>query len=266
MSVLKKISAVAMTFVAIAGLSACGDKVTISAENIEEQELHLETKKYVIATATASPPLEFKNDWGEDVGVDIELLQVIAESQGFTYELVFMPFNEILQALDAGEVDGAMAGISITEERQKHFDYSQPYLESGIVMAVQGEKMNISGYEDLAGKTVAVTLGTVAETFAKSIDDKYDFTIVTFEQLTEVYGDVMEGDSQALFEDNNVMGYVISKGVELKVVSDAAQKSFYGFAVPKGKNPELLEMFNKGLAEAKQSGKYEEILDTYIQE
>ena len=81
-----------------------------------------------------------------------------------------------------------------------------------------------------------------------------------------MYMDVNAGNSIACFEDYPVMGYAITQGVGLKMVTEKEQGSSYGFAVNKGENTELLEMFNAGLANLKESGKYDEILATYIQE
>lgn len=262
---LKKVGAIALAFTIAMSFSGCGDKVTISGENMDEKEETTQTKKYVIATNISSPPFEFKNFLDDYVGIDVDLLNAIAEKQGFTYEFVPMSFNNILQALDNGEVDGAMAGIFITEERKERYDYSQPYLGSGIVLAVNASRRDINSYEDLAGKQVAVTRGTIAEEFAESIKDKYGFSIISFDEYTDTYKNVLKGNSQAIFEDNLVVGFLISYGFDLNVVSDIGQSYFYGFAVPKGKNPELIEMFNNGLNEIIESGEYEKILDAYIQ-
>ncbi len=264
---LKKVNVFILAFTMTMGLAACGGKVTISVDNTSGSGTQEDGKKYIIATNTLFAPFEFQNKMGEYVGIDIDLLNEIAKDQGFEYELVHMTFNEMLQALAAGEVDAAMGGISITDERKEIYDYSEPYLEGGIVMAVDATQHDIKGYEDLKGKTVAVAvaLGTEAEAYAQSIKDKYGFQVVTFNEFNEVYQDVLSGNSQALFEDYPVMGYLISQGIELKIVSDIEKKSPYGFAVPKGKNAELLEMFNKGLENLKKSGKYEEIINTYVQ-
>jgi len=133
MSLLKKIGVVATTFAVAIGFAACGDKVTISAENKEGHESNLE-KEYIIATNTLVVPYTFKNYLDEYIGIDVDLLEAIAENQGFTYQLVPMAFDDVLHALDTGEVDGAMAGISITNERKKRYDYSEPYLQGGVVM------------------------------------------------------------------------------------------------------------------------------------
>ncbi|MDD4844582.1 MAG: transporter substrate-binding domain-containing protein [Anaerotignum sp.] len=270
MILFKRISVLIMAFAMTMGLAACGDKVTISVDNAEDEVAPAETKNYVIATNEFFAPFEFQNDTGEYVGIDMDLLAAIAEDQGFTYELRHMPFNEVLQAVAEGQVDGALAGISITEARKELFDYSEPYFEGGIVLATAASRRDINSYDDLAGKTVAVAVavafGTEAEAFAESVQEKYGFSIVTFDEFKDVYTDVLEGNSQALFEDYPVMGYIISQGLEFKIISDIEQKSPYGFIVPKGENPELLEMFNKGLENLKKSGKYDEIVITYIQE
>lgn len=242
------------------GLSACGNKVTISIDHKDDTP---KTKKYKIATNIAYPPFEYKNFLDDYVGIDVDLLEWIAEAQGFEYEFVPMTIKEVYQALDAGEVDGALAGIFITEARKERYDFSEPYLGSGIAMAVNPSKTNINSYEDLAGKRAAVTRGTIAETLAESIKDKYGFTIISFDEYTDTYKDVLQGNSQVLFEDYNVMCYIISLGLDLRVVSDIERRNFIGFAVPKGKNPELLEKFNKGLAELIESGEYQKIMGTY---
>ncbi|MEA5056993.1 transporter substrate-binding domain-containing protein [Anaerotignum propionicum] len=268
MVIFKKIVALITTFVMVVGLAACGgNKVTISVENTNSSDTPKETKKYIIATNTMFAPFEFQNKFGEYVGIDIDLLNEIAKDQGFEYELVHMTFNQMLQALAAGEVDAAMGGISITEERKEIYDYSEPYLEGGIVMAVDATRHDIKGFEDLKGKTVAVAvaLGTEAESYAQSIKEKYGFQVVTFPEFNQVYQDVISGNSQALFEDYPVMGYLISQGVELKIVSDIEKRSPYGFAVPKGKNAELLEKFNNGLKNIMENGTYDKIINTYVQ-
>ncbi|WP_312059906.1 transporter substrate-binding domain-containing protein [Anaerotignum sp.] len=261
MNLLRKIGIIAMSITMAMGLFACGNKVTISIDNKDDTP---KTKKYKIATNISAPPFEYKNFLDDYIGIDVDLLEWIAEDQGFEYEFVPMTINEVYQALDAGEVDGALARIFITEERKERYDFSEPYLGSGIAMAVNPSRTDINSYEDLAGKRAAVTRGTIEETFAESIKDKYGFKIVSFDEYTGTYKDVLkDGTSQVLFENDIVIDFIISQGYELRAVSQIIPKSFYGFAVPKGKNPELLEMFNKGLAEAKKSGEYQKILGTY---
>jgi len=261
MSLLKKVSVTTMAFAMVIGSAACG-----STDGAKAVDAPTEKNKYIIATDVTFPPFEFQNEAGEYVGIDMDLLAAIAEDQGFTYEIKPMIFNEALQALRESKVDGIMGALSITEERKEFFDFSEPYYDSGIVMAVAASNQEIKGYNDLANKTVAVVTGTEGEAFAKSIQDQYGFNIVSFDDSISMYKDVLIGNSVALFEDYPAIGYAISKGVELKILTDMERISSYGFAVYKGKNAELLEMFNKGLDNLKKSGEYQAIIDTYIHE
>lgn len=221
--------------------------------------------KFIIATDTTFSPFEFENEEGEFVGIDMDILKAVAEDQGFEYELSILGFDAAVTALEAGQADGVIAGMSITEDRQKKFDFSDPYFDSGVVMAVTTDS-KITSYEELKGKNVALKTGTEGAKYAESIIEEYGFTASYFEDSASMYQDVIAGNSVACFEDYPVVGYAISQGLGLKMVGDKQAGNSYGFAVRKGENVELLEMFNKGLANLKENGKYQEVLDTYITE
>lgn len=260
MSLFKKILATTMALTMVLSLASCGSK-----DPAVDPAGDAAAKKYIVATDTTFAPFEFQNEAGEYVGIDLDLLAAIAEDQGFTYELNPLGFNAAVQALESGQADAVIAGMSITEDRMLQFDFSEPYFDSGVVMGVAAANEDITSYEDLAGKNVAIKIGTEGATFAESIKDEYGFTTVTFNDSSAMYMDVTVGNSAACFEDYPVLGYGISQGVQLKIVTDMEKGSSYGFAVGKEKNAELLEMFNAGLANLKENGKYQEIMDTYIQ-
>lgn len=220
-------------------------------------------KVYTIATDTTFAPFEFEDDNGNMVGIDLELLDAIAKDQGFKYELEYVGFSAAVTALEAGEIDGVIAGMSITDERKQKYDFSDPYFDSGVAMAVLSDS-DINSYDALKGKTVAVKIGTESETFANSIKDKYGFEIKEFEDSATMYQDVLAGTSAAVFDDYPVLGYQISKGIGFKMPLSMEQGSSYGFATLKGANPELVEMFDKGLADMKANGTYDKIINKYI--
>lgn len=197
------------------------------------------------------------------VGIDLDLLKAIAEDQGFEYELVVAGFSAATTGLEAGEYDAVIAGMSITDARKEKYDFSEPYYDSGVGMAVNADS-DIASYDDLNGKTVAAKIGTEGCTFAESIADQYGFTIMQFEDSSSMYQDVLAGNSVACFEDYPVLGYEISRGTAFKMPLEMEHGNSYGFAVLKGQNTELLEMFDAGLKNMKDSGKYDEILNTYI--
>ena len=117
---------------------------------------------YVIATDTTFAPFEFQDAQGNFVGIDMDLIREIAKDQGFTVDIKPLGFDAALQAVQANQVDGVIAGMSITDKRKQVFDFSDPYFESGIQMAVLEDNDDIKSYEDLKGKRVAVKNGTRA--------------------------------------------------------------------------------------------------------
>lgn len=281
----RKMIALTMAALMAASLTACGGNSTsdttaapattaetkaesaadaTEAESTEAAESSADTDKvYKIATDTTFAPFEFENDKGEMVGIDLDLLKAIAEDQGFEYELVVAGFSAATTGLEAGEYDAVIAGMSITDARKEKYDFSEPYYDSGVGMAVNADS-DIASYDDLNGKTVAAKIGTEGCTFAESIADQYGFTIMQFEDSSSMYQDVLAGNSVACFEDYPVLGYEISRGTAFKMPLEMEHGNSYGFAVLKGQNTELLEMFDAGLKNMKDSGKYEEILNTYI--
>jgi polar amino acid transport system substrate-binding protein len=221
-------------------------------------------KMYTIATDTTFAPFEFQDASGNYVGVDIEILAAIAADQGFAYDLKPLGFSAAVAALESSQADGVIAGMSITDERQLKYNFSRPYYDSGVVMAIRSGNNDIRSYADLGGKRVAVKTGTEGATFAESISGQYGFTLVYFDESPFMYEEVKAGNSAACFEDYPVMGYGISQGNGLKMVTDMERGSSYGFAVLKGKNQALLEMFDRGLSNIRSNGTYQKILDKYI--
>ncbi|MCD8215724.1 MAG: transporter substrate-binding domain-containing protein [Clostridiales bacterium] len=266
---MKKLLCMAMAGVMVLSLAACGSSSSDSEAAVEEEaeeaaeEAESDGTVYIIGTDTTFAPFEFQDVDGNQIGIDMDLLAAIAADQGFEYEINVLGFNAAVQALESKQVDGVIAGMSITEERQEKFDFSDPYFDSGVIMGVAADS-DISGYEDLAGQNVAVKQGTEGSAFAESIAEEYGFNMVTFDDSSMMYEDVMAGNTAACFEDYPVLGYAINQGLALKTVTEKEQGSSYGFAVSKGENAELLEMFNAGLANLRESGEYDEILATYI--
>ncbi len=223
-------------------------------------------ENYVVATDTTFAPFEFQDDKGNFVGIDMDLIREIGKDQGFTVDIKPLGFDAALQAVQANQVDGVIAGMSITDARKKVFDFSDPYFESGVQMAVLATNNDIKSYDDLRGKRVAVKNGTEGATFADSIKDKYGFDVVSFADSSSMFDEVRTGNSAAVFEDYPVLAYGIAQGNGFKTVTPKEKGSSYGFAVNKGQNAELLQKFNAGLKNLKDSGRYDEIINGYLGE
>jgi len=221
-------------------------------------------KPFIIATDTTFAPFVFQNAQGQYIGIDMEILAAVAADQGFAYTLTPVGFHAALAAVEANQADGVIAGMSITEPRKLVFDFSNPYFDSGVVMAILAGNTTVTGYADLRGQTVAVKTGTEGSRFAEGIQAQYGFELVYLDESPIMYEAVKAGHAVACFEDYPVMGYGISQGNGLKMVTAMERGSSYGFAVRRGRNQELHGMFNQGLANIKANGIYQQILDKYL--
>ncbi|MFD0729367.1 ABC transporter permease subunit, partial [Bombilactobacillus mellis] len=220
-------------------------------------------KVYQIGTDVTYPPFEFANKNNKYVGIDIDIMKAIAKEEGFKVQIKPVGFNAAVQSMEAGQLDGVIAGMMMTPERKAKFDFSQPYFDTGIIMAV-GKNSKIKNFEQLRGKKVALKTGTAAALYANSIKKKYGFKTVTFDDSNNMYQDVVTKNSVACFEDKPVMQYAINQGTPLKIPVKPANKSTYGFAVRKGHNQELLAKFDAGLKKIKANGTYDKIKNKYL--
>jgi len=223
-------------------------------------------KIWVVATDTVFKPFEFTNEKNEFVGIDVDILAAIAEDQGFEYELQSLGWDAALAAVQSNQADGLIAGATIKQERiDSGWIFSDGYFDATQTFAVAGDS-SIKSFEDLAGLNIAVKNATAGADFANSLKDQYGFTVTVFEDSPTMYQDVLLGNSVACVEDTPIMASNIKdNGLELMIPAGMESEGApYGFAIMDEANNELLEMFNAGLANIMESGKYQEILDTYL--
>lgn len=222
--------------------------------------------KWIIATDTVFKPFEYTDAEGNFVGIDVEILAAVAEDQGFEYELKSLGWDASIAACQAGQADAMIAGASITEERKENgWIFSDGYYTCTQSMTVAADS-DIEGFADLNGKTVAVKTGTQGASYAESLKDEYKFNISYYEDSPTMYQAVTGGQAVACFEDTPIMITSIKDGnLALKVLESTANEgSDYGLAIFDAKNQEFLDMFNAGLANIKENGKYDEIINKYL--
>ena len=251
----KRILAVILAMAMVAGLAGCGGAAKSSSG-----------KKWIIATDTSFKPFEYTDNNGAFVGIDVDILAAIAEDQGFDYELQSLGWDASIAACQAGQADGMIAGASITEERkQSGWQFSDGYYDANQCMAVAANS-SITGFADLQGQSAAVKTGTMSATYAEELSGQYGFTVTYFEDSPTMYQAVVGGQVAACFDDTPIMAANIKDGdLAMKLVDGTGNEpAAYGFAIFSDNSKELLDMFNKGLANIKSNGKYDEILKKYL--
>ena len=277
---MKKLIALGLTSVLAAYLVACGGAASTASSSAAESAAPAESasatestadstaadKTWVIATDTVFKPFEYTDASGNFVGIDVDIVAAIAEDQGFKYELKSLGWDAAIAACQSGQADGMIAGASITEKRKASgWTFSDSYYDSNQTLTVPADS-DIAGFADLSGKMVAVKTGTQGATYAESLKNEYGFDLTYFEDSPTMYQAVLGGQCVGCFEDTPVMKASIKDGgLALKVLDDtASDPAPYGFAVFSEDSQELLDMFNKGLADIKANGKYDEILKKYL--
>lgn len=209
----------------------------------------------IVATDTAFVPFEFKQD-GKYVGFDIDMWDAIASDLGVTYELRPMDFNGIIPALQTGQVDVALAGITIKDSRKEVIDFSDGYYDSGFLLMVPADS-DITGEDDLAGRSVALKTGTSAADYANENFTESELRL--FPNVDNAYLELRTGRVDAAMHDTpNVLYYIANAGNgEVKAVGEQMLAHEYGIGFPKGSD--LVDRVNASLAAMKEDGRYDAI-------
>ena len=284
---MKKSALVMAVTMAVLGLSACGGSdtaattaaattaaadttaaaadTTVAAEETTAAAADSD-KVWQIVTDTAFKPFEYTDDSGKLVGIDVDLVAAIAEDQGFKYEIKSIGWDASIAACQAGQADGMIAGASITDERKSSgWIFSDGYYDANQSMAV-AENSDITGFDGLKGKSVAVKTASMSADYAESLKDQYGFDITYFEDSPTMYQAVVGGQVAACFDDTPIMASNIKDtGLGMKIVDGTGNDpAEYGFAIFDSGKQELIDMFNAGLKDIKANGKYDEIIATYL--
>ena len=219
--------------------------------------------KYSISSDSSFAPFVFQNEKNKYTGIDMDLIKAIAKDQGFTIEIDNPGFDAAVSDVQSGHAQGMIAGMTVTDARKSTFDFSEPYYTANSILAVQ-EDSKIDSYDDLKGKTVGVKNGTSSQNFLEENQKKYGYKIKTFSDGASMYDSLNSGSVAAIMDDEPVIKYAIKQGRKFKTPIKGTPSGQLAFAVKKGENPELIEMFNNGLANLKKSGQYQKILDKYL--
>jgi polar amino acid transport system substrate-binding protein len=220
-----------------------------------------EMPTYIVGTEAQFPPFEIVDSKGNVIGFDVDLMNAIAEDQGFKVEYLDQDFAGLIPALQTGNVDIIASGMTITDEREEQVDFSEPYINAGLALAVLTGNEDIQSVDDLQGKTVAVQTGSTGFMKAEELQKAGIIAeIKDFPHVNEAIEELKIGGADAMINDLPVTeAFIAAQPDVIKIVGEPLNSEDYGFAVRTG-NTELLEMINAGLENVKASGKYDELL------
>lgn len=200
------------------------------------------------------PPFE-QGKPGEYTGFDIELMEAIGEKIGRTPEFQDTSFETIFRDVAQGKFDAVISAATITEEREKAVDFSNPYYLSEQAVLVK-EGSDIQSLEDLEGKTVAVQQGTTGQELAK--EKLGGSEIRPYPEGPDAVNALKAGTVEGVIIDAPVAQNAVEKSGGVEIAEKVPTEEEYGIAVAQGET-ELLEEINKGLEEVLEDGTYKKI-------
>jgi polar amino acid transport system substrate-binding protein len=210
------------------------------------------------------PPFQSEVD-GKVQGFDVSLIDLVAKDLDVKQEIVDTPFENFKTGafLNSEQCDLAAAGMTITEERKKNVDFSDPYFEATQAVLVD-KKSGVTSLADVKakGKKLGAQAQTTGEEYAKS----KGFDPVSFESSDAVLSGLRSGQVQAVVIDYPVVqGWLKDKANAdtFKVVDNLNTGEQYGFTVKKG-NTKLLAAINKAIKGAKADGTYKKLYEQWI--
>ena len=171
--------------------------------------------KFVIGLDDSFPPMGFRDEENNIVGVDIELAAEVAERLGV--EFVAQPINWDTKEmeLDNGNIDCIWNGMTVTEERAEAMFLSKPYLNNRQVVIVK-ESSGIQELSDLEGKTVALQKGSSAEQALASSEIADKVIVQTYDENVTAFMDLQAGRVDAFLVDEVAGNYIVANQGENK--------------------------------------------------
>ena len=265
--------AAAMGLTIIAGCSSTtqnsGDDANTTANNSSDPA-SIETVsdgQLIMGTNAAFPPFEYTTTdglVGDFDGIDVAIAKKIADSMGKELVINDQEFDGLIAAVSTGKVDMAVAGMTITPERQENVDFSDTYYAATQVMLVSPDNTTITKAEDLKNATkVGVVLGYTGDNIVTDTLQLSENQIQRANRAIDIVMELKNGKLDAVVVDS-ATGKALAEKNDLKVVEDPEvfDTEEYAIAVRKG-NTALLEQINTVLAEMKANGEIEQLAEEY---
>ena len=280
---MKKLTALLMGTAMVLSLAACGGSASsaasseaVSSEAASSEETSeaaseettdeaaalttVNAGKLTMSTNAAFPPYEMTTDSGDFEGIDIDVAAAIAEKLGLELQVDDMDFDAALLAAQSGKSDMVMAGVTVTDERQKVMDFSDTYAE-GIQSIIVPEDSDIASADDLAGKIIGTQRGTTGYIYCT--DDFGEDSVVAYDDGLTAVQALNNGQVDAVVIDNAPAKEFVAANPGLKILDTAYAQEDYAIGVAKG-NTELLNAINGALEELQADGTLQSIVDKYI--
>lgn len=258
---MKKLLAVVLTVAMVFAFTACGGGSTDEngLSTVEAGKLHM-------ATNAAFPPYEMTDDSDGFEGIDVEIAEKIAAKLGLELVVDDMDFSSVLTAVQGGKADIAMAGLTVTPDRQKNVDFTDSYA-TGVQVVIVPEDSDIKTVDDLANdKMIGTQEGTTGYIYCSDTPENGGYGedhVIAYTNGATAIQALLAGKVNAVVIDSQPAKEFVAANKGLKILDTEYVSEDYAIGISKD-NPELLEAVNNALKELIEDGTVQEILDKYI--
>ena len=258
---MKKALSVLTAAALVMSLAACGSSASSAASSEASGELTtVEAGKLIMATNATFPPYEMTTDAGDFEGIDVEIAGAIAEKLGLELQIDDMDFDAALLSVQQGKADIVMAGVSVTEDRLLVMDFSDSYA-TGIQSIIVPEDSDIASADDLAGPMIGCQRGTTGYIYCS--DDFGDESVTAYDNGLTAVQALVNGQVDCVVIDNAPAQEFVAANPGLKILDTSYVEEEYAIGMGKG-NTAMLEAVNGALADLKEDGTIQAIVDKYI--
>ncbi|MEC1524961.1 transporter substrate-binding domain-containing protein [Neobacillus niacini] len=241
------LAAVLLVIIALAGCSSKKEEATSEPKQEE----------FVYAMSGLFKPFNYKED-DKLTGFDVEIGEALAEKMDMKPNAITFPFETIIQGLRDEKFDAILGSMTVTEERQKAVDFTNPYYKSGSRIFVNTDNTEIKSKEDLKGKKIGVTPATIYEKLAKELTEEANVMAYSQGDMTALM-DLATGRVDAVIVDDIFGKVAVTQGnLKIKPIDKLLQVDNQAIAINK-KDKELTVKINKALEEIIADGTYAEI-------
>ncbi len=185
----------------------------------------------VVTTEPAFPPFVYLNSEDELVGFDVDLMNEIARRLELGVYYAYIPFDGLFATLEAETADASVNAMTITEERDQAIDFSRPYFQSGLAVAIRSNEQAINSLENLSGRKIAVKLGTTGAALAAQVPNAQ---LVTFDSAEKALFDLSKGNVDAVIKDEpTTLGMLEQANIQnVKLLAELLTEEYYGIGLP----------------------------------
>ncbi|EBF5559798.1 basic amino acid ABC transporter substrate-binding protein [Campylobacter coli] len=237
-------------------LTACQNTKT---ENNTSNETNA-TLTLKVGTAPNYKPFNYKQD-SKLTGFDTDLVEEIAKKNGIEIVWVETNFDGLIPALKAGKIDMIASAMSATDERRQSVDFTKPYYMSKNLYIKLKNNEALQTKTDLEGKKIGVQLGTLQENTAKAIKD---VQVQSNKDLNIAVLALKNNKIDAILADQDTAKGFLAENPDLvSFYQETDGGEGFSFAFDKDKQKEVIEIFNKGIDEAKANGFYDSLVKKY---